>query len=427
MDPDLDGLRRFAGGGDRDRTPFFTGRSAQIDAMEETCERALEGFSEGQPETGATHLIQGAPGAGKTALLHELSRRWTERGAGAPLPLFMEFDTLYRKESLVLEIAEAVDPKAAERLRSTTVTHIRGGVSHFVDAGMSRETSTAPEAAALKFLKRAVPADGWTQTVCLIVDEIQTVDRGRAKAALVALHQNVADLPLVQVYAGLGDSHDVLREEGLTRLNPGMVHDIGALPGREAEEAVESMLDGFRVSRRDDGVGWPEYLAGLSEGWPQHLNSGMRALAAELRETGGRLADVNVACVWDRQRALREDTYGWRLTDGMRDARCLVAEVMRAVPEAGLEGFEVKDRIRNLARPLDDPDGGGWRLPKGRDEEWFLRHLVHQGALQRKGPTHYHCPIPTFREYLMRLGGLQPDREDRSEPARGVSIGIEPM
>ena len=362
MDPDLDGLRRFARGGDRDRTPFFTGRSAQIDAMEETCERALEGFSEGQPETGATHLIQGAPGAGKTALLHELSRRWTERGAGAPLPLFMEFDTLYRKESLVLEIAEAVDPKAAERLRSTEVTYIRGGVSYLLDAGMSRETSTAPEGPDLDALKRNIAADGWTQTVCLIVDEIQTVDRGRANAALVALHQNLSGLPLVQVYAGLGDSHDVLREEGLTRLNPGMVHDIGALPGREAEEAVESMLDGFRVSRRDDGVGWPEYLAGLSEGWPQHLNSGMRALAAELRETGGRLGDVNVACVWDRQRALREETYGWRLTDGMRDARCLVAEVMLAVPDEGLAGSTIKKRVRSLARPLDDPECDGWQL-----------------------------------------------------------------
>ena len=67
--PELDGLRAFVREGDRNRARFFVGREAQLRDIELACADAFAGFRAGRPLAGTTRLIQGAPGAGKTALL----------------------------------------------------------------------------------------------------------------------------------------------------------------------------------------------------------------------------------------------------------------------------------------------------------------------------------------------------------------------
>ena len=87
------------------------------------------------------------------------------------------------------------------------------------------------------------------------------------------------------------------------------------------------------------------------------------------------------------EKTLREGAYDDRRSREIRTARFLVAELMREVPGEGMVESTVLNRIRNLSRPLDRPDSEGWHLPKGRDEEWFLDHLVHRGgpAAERGG------------------------------------------
>ena len=145
---------------------------------------------------------------------------------------------------------------------------------------------------------------------------------------------------------------------------------------------------------------------------------------------GGRLGDVDAPLVREREERFRTASFGRRRSDGIRDARFLVAELMRQAPAEGANGSTIKRQIRNLARPLDDPEGVGWSLPKNRDEEWFLKHLVHQGVLQLNESDLYSCPIPSFRSYLMEMGGLAAPLPEPSvqEPAtRNRDRGIELM
>ncbi|MDE0304195.1 MAG: hypothetical protein OXI87_04820 [Albidovulum sp.] len=69
-------LRKFATSKDREWTPFFAGRDDIILKVEAACKLAAEGED---PEhwqwtglRGTTHVIQGAPGAGKSSLLQHL-------------------------------------------------------------------------------------------------------------------------------------------------------------------------------------------------------------------------------------------------------------------------------------------------------------------------------------------------------------------
>ncbi len=167
------------------------------------------------------------------------------------------------------------------------------------------------------------------------------------------------------------------------------------------------MLAKFKVSQVRDSVGWPKYLAEVSDDWPQHLHNGMRALSAGLVGADGRLGDVDVDWVRGCVLELRNVAYRRRRSRGIRKADRLVAEVMRTVPNEGMGENEIEDRIRELSRPPDDPDGRGRKLPEGWSHEKFLGHLVHRGVLQLNVEEGYYCPIPNFRTFLMKMGGLR--------------------
>ena len=78
--PDLEGLRFFSEPSDREPAAFFVGRADETEDIERALARALRHAQAGQRSAGATRLIQGAPGAGKSALLAHLEKKWTQAG-----------------------------------------------------------------------------------------------------------------------------------------------------------------------------------------------------------------------------------------------------------------------------------------------------------------------------------------------------------
>ena len=88
--PDIEGMRRFLARRDRDRPDVFAGRGDVIRDLSEAMRLAAD--TGGAP--GATRVVQGAPGAGKTALLKETLERIAPSAgaAGADTPLVLEID-----------------------------------------------------------------------------------------------------------------------------------------------------------------------------------------------------------------------------------------------------------------------------------------------------------------------------------------------
>ena len=54
-------------------------------------------------------------------------------------------------------------------------------------------------------------------------------------------------------------------------------------------------------------------------------------------------------------------------------------------------------------------DIAGHRLPEGKTANGLYTHLVHRGALQERVDGTVYSPIPSFRTYLVRAGGMNPD------------------
>ena len=400
--PDLDRLREFVAERDRNAAWFFVGRTAEIAEIEETCALAFRRFREGRALAGATRLFQGAPGAGKTALLKHLHERWAQSGDGTPRPLLVDRPTLDDPAALVLAIAELLDPDKAQQFRQT-VTRSRTatvGVGPLSGSG-TQATATSPPLAGLSELRRMFPPADWARPVCLMVDEIQNLDPQEGKT-LESLHLAVDGLPIVPVLAGLSSSQAALTKHGgISRLSRGAVRTLDCLEEGQAAEAMQRMLACFRIeTEKADAERWSVLLERISDRWPQHLQNAMQALGEGLLEFGGVLAKVDRGAVIGRARASRLEAYKQRRSPEMRGAVILVGHVMAAVRDGGLHRHQVIDTIR--ARIRDRPEGSSARrLPKGISPEDFLEHLIHRGALQEGEDDRLVCPIPSFRTFLI--------------------------
>lgn len=436
--PDIDGLRQFVEEKDRAPPACFAGRKKLIEDVHKAAGAMMYGATHGRNVRGLTMLVQGAPGAGKTALLEELDRRWRQEASGrqkvegVPVPVMMDRDGLYDEEKTVLAIVAAManTPGGTPGWNVETVD-FRKTASHGVSGGVKvmgltvggrLGSAEAPETPSFDVLRSLQAPATWTRPAVLMVDEIQKTERA-AKEVLNKLHNSMKGLPVLTVLAGLGDSYDHLGQDsgvGLTRFGMGTIHDIGLLAPEEAAASVMGFFETFHVGLEGaDPRAWAECLAQESDGWPQHLHNGQRALAEALIETGGRLADVDAERTLDRAAAFREAAYRRQISQEMKDTRCLTAAVMESLPPEGLRPGQVLGAIQRARDPEgEDPE---WSLPEGMTATAFRTHLVHQGALQlepartRSGEVaidRYRCPIPSFRSYIVELGQEEPPPPD---------------
>ena len=307
---------------------------------------------------------------------------------------------------MAARIAEAFDPTTEHAYRRTETRDIgvRAGAPGVAGGQASRRTGMAPPVPSFDDLCRRFPPSSWTRPVCLMVDEIQNVTPA-AKEVLNTLHEGKPGLPIVPVLAGLGNSYDIVSapEVGLSRLEIDAVRNLGALAPDEAHQAVETMFAACRVDRTGADDGWPALLAERSDGWPQHLHNGMRALAAELARVDGKLVDVGAEAVLGRERDYRERAYLARISPEMEASRQLVAALFEALPQDGVPRDVIETEVDSLGQPRD-AGRRALQLPRGIDSEEFVSHLIRRGALQRGPHRRYSCPIPSFRRFLIAYG-----------------------
>jgi len=403
-------LADFALRNDRRWSPFFVGREDEIAELEYACEETFECVRRGEAATeGATALLQGAPGAGKTAILSELQRRWRlslTKEYRPPVAIRLTVGQMSDEATVATAVAEAVDPKVAREWRTTTGKEIRrgGGASLIVEYGGEYGTTSTVEPMDIDLASLAIlmPPRTWKRPVVLMVDEIQRIGP-EAGDVIDALHQASTNLPIVPLYAGLGDSATVLRKKaGLSRLSEGYPRTVGRLDPGQPAEAVRKMLESFRITgtpalERE----WAERIEEETDLWPQHLHTAMSSLARGLVGTDRDLAAVNRDIVLAHAERRRRKSYFRRLSNSMKSLKTPLARIAFDLSERGKEREETVTLIRS--RLPDDPSR--------REAEGFLDHLVHQGTLLEDDDGRYACPIPTFRRYLIREGGLDPDAE----------------
>lgn len=278
-------LLNWAAIGERGDAVAFVGRRREIDL-------SIRQLATWRPQASAGQVVvvQGAPGAGKTALLGEIARRLP---SVVPNAVSMYLPTPWADKdipSLLERLAVHMMGIENDQLRTVTRAESVLGVKAAVTARQGRTQLVSPPAlttwAAFEGAFEAQSADA--RPTMLLVDEVQRLGDGEeTKRLLFNLHDQTT-FPLVLVCGGLSTSAARLMETGLSRLDVGRVLHIGAL---EVAEARQSLDESLQIMAADVGCiaghpdQWARRMAGATQGWPQHITCHFRAAAAALLES----------------------------------------------------------------------------------------------------------------------------------------------
>ena len=392
--------------GDRGEEPVYVGRDHIFHLVGEMVAAACEGQTDSR-----TVVVSGAPGAGKTAFVREVAKRWNDGarpgvavwlrpGAMNALRLFRELSDV-----LAVPVAERADYYRAKEFAGD-VGLVKGKLSETNakvspgDADRIRESDEVPWSLIEKRFGEHLNHEN---PLLLLCDEAQNMNANSEalRTFLDSLHSGDAGrsaIPLVPVFTGLSDTTEKIVECGITRPTAGNKVTLGALSRAEAEAyALKTLVHLEADAMQNERARWAEWFVADCGGWPQHIRTQMTAVAEAMLEADtSRLRDLDAQAISDRASAFRNEYYRGRLVaTGYNACRSLVGEIVQVAGRDGVEEEHLIARALALARAYNERTE---MEVSGRD---IVAQSIHAGVFQATDAGLYACPIPSMREYLV--------------------------
>lgn len=437
-------MRAYASDLERASPPVFVGRQEILAELRFVAERVAA-----DNPRGMTRVVQGVPGAGKSALCDEFMAQVQGRVlagrrvlcakldpsnlAQPPLELVNKLtDSLPRALAQVPGTGRFVADKHAlfSELASTALQlKRRQSVREMQTASHGLTAESDLGACISAHARRLWPKD---VLVVLAFDEMQACPAtGRSKAALRILNECMHDARIFVACFGLQNTETVLREDlELSRVPVDAITDIGSLAPGEGREVLERTLDYFGAATRNEGwlrhleatcmrpeewLAWrKELLDDLEEragDFPQHLTAALRAVCQVLcrhREGGVPMASVSSEIV-DRFERNKDDYYAKRIGDELRLHRTALGALARAAEDTG--GVPLRDAFACF---MAGDDAG--RMVDGARAEALVRLAVGRGVLDQADVDGVLCcvapPTPSMTRHLQRHYDRMLGRED---------------
>ena len=410
----VDRVREYLRQGEGAPPPVFVGHQDILDDILRTAQ-------ESAGEAKFTRIIQGAPGAGKSSLLAEMQKRWLGKD-GKPRVVALSSTDLMKDPrtgvGAVLDAWTMAEAKWTDTLKDR-LKRLRGVGAG--PGGLSVEFADSEVPGTCRELAARYPPAKEGCPVIVAVDESQRMDRGKTSPEALLLqeiHDSTSGLPLVPVLAGLSDTAARASEMHLTR--GARLHEARPLTEFQARDFMRRLpvFFGLDTSRHNAHL---EALAGLCDGWPRHLRQAGEVLARETERAKGDMHHMDWPAMQERTWTLRQEYYRKQTSRTMRRSRFLLAEILHGVPvrsdETTVTDVDILNHMNRIHNQHRDGEAIEWTLPRNRDAEWFLDHLIHQGALYEDGDGYIHSPIPSFKAFLIGRNsgdGLENDVTENS-------------
>lgn len=376
---------------DRGPARYFHGRKQILRDFRELIERST------QAKGGTIFLIQGAPGAGKSALLTECeklaeSAGWkvADIGVGA----------LWDSGKLLDSLGLGNRYKVTEKSTQLGLKNIFGW----------RYKSTRPLPTVSNILK------GDRHPLLLILDEANalgedgvppTNQRADTIEVLGAIHNGKLGRPVVLLAAGLGTTAKAFESLKISRFARNCFVELGAL-SKEAERAViQDWLEKGGGARGDPSA-WTDAIAREAHGWPQHILSYVDPTAVkQLNADGGSMTAGGLKTVLEVGQEIRSAYYEQRARDFSWKQRRSLAELIMHVPaDHGLDEEDILESLTQEYGPKKSMD--------------LFRDALDRGILHKQAGR-YAVPIPSMRQWLISNYAREKIEVPKSVPVRQAS------
>ncbi len=361
---------------DRGPAKYFHGRVRILANFDKLVKDSMK------PRGASTFLIQGAPGAGKTALLDVLSKRAKRSGWE-----IAEIDppALWDPEELAYYLGKGTRAQ---------ITSVSGQVG--VDAVVKAEGKLDVAVQRHRPTTLKILAAG-KRPLLLILDEAQTLGTtntppsqelaGVATNVLNSIHNGRLKRPVILLAAGLGPTEEAFRSLGISRFKGGCFVELGAL-GRASERAVIKdwlVKDG---GAKEDPAPWIDQIAPKTHGWPQHISAYGDAAAKQIQSDRGEMTAAGLDIV-HRLGAERREAYYRRCAKGISGrGRAILAKLIQNIaPGTGLDEEDIEEFF---SMEYNDPD-------KAKD---LFKKAVARGVLHSQDEV-YSIPIPSMQSWLI--------------------------
>ncbi len=406
------------------REPFFCGRDADYEVFRS----ALLSLDDGVVG-GGTMIFQGAPGAGKSALMLECMEavrcHSTPEDPWVAVSIYPE--TLSSSIAVVRRMIQSVN-KENERLAKIASGPVCAGLRHLLKQGETLLHSLAERGVAVGGIsvstkpsadsdsQPTMPAEIAFLDVSALLEKVRIVvfvDKAQntpttdsAKGVIACLHHPPGKISLVATFFDLSDTRRVLRDCGLSRFAHGRVRDLETLSMEEATTSFRRMLDAYYGGTNEEKMLWAKALAKLSQGWPQHINCVGTAAGLVLRSNGGRVQQPFLEQALEHGIDGKNEYYEGRVEAGSNRPwvyRHLAEAASKK--EGAMSNILSYDEIDMLTEPA--------RRKNHESMSEFLANALHAGLLASvpRIPDHYKIPIPSLADYLRSL----PDRPAHSD------------
>ena len=393
---------------DGKREPFFFGREHEYQVFQS----AVISLHDGEIG-GGSMIFQGAPGAGKTALMHECMEsvrlHSTPNNPWVGVPIMPE--TLTSASQVMEMILNAVN-KESQRLLQIAPETITGTIRENLKLGQSLYLDLYEPGVGIGGLsiggkpKSGLDSNFLAQPVftnaaplltkyhlVIFVDEAQNMAVNETvKGVMDCLHNPPEHIPLVAAFFGLSDTKQVLRDCGLSRPPDKRVVNLEPLSTQDAKGSLRKTLDTYYSGTNAEKSHWAHGLAKLSQGWPQHINRVGLAAGSVIRSNGGKverhLFGKAVAKGIERKSAY----YAERCDAGSHDPE--LYNQLAIAAEKNQAGILNRKQIRNIvASELD-------QIQQSFDD--FMAQVLHAGLLApvTNNSHQFRFPVPSMRDYL---------------------------
>ena len=267
---------------DRGRAKYFHGREGILKMFWEILTEAREANG------GTVFLVQAAPGAGKTALLHEckkIAKKWDV----AQLRKKSFWDPNILRKNIGLE------PEKRQ-----VAGKMEGGVDKGLKIVGTRETVT--DSSPMTTLDMLQAKDN---PLLLVLDEAQELEivqklpaekQVDVKDMLEYIHNGMLGRPVVLLAAGLGMTTRVFAELGLSRIEGESLFDLGRLDKESELAVIRDWLKKDGGARKNLDT-WTDAIVKETYGWPQHIMAYMKPAVRQLKQDGGNLTPEGLVSV----------------------------------------------------------------------------------------------------------------------------------